>query len=64
MVTSGSSNAILTSDLLSSDGPFGRVADDFVRSRCTQCDQPLTEDPRYGEWGAYCSPCWVAERNV
>jgi hypothetical protein len=53
----GRSNAILVSDLLSQDGPHGRVADDFVSARCASCGGQLTHDPRYGEWGAYCSTC-------
>ncbi|MDJ0790459.1 MAG: hypothetical protein QNJ71_01040 [Acidimicrobiia bacterium] len=57
-MVNGRSNAILVSELLSSDGPHVRVADDFVRSRCTSCGEALTHDPRYGEWGAYCTGCW------
>lgn len=60
----GHSNAILLSDLLSQDGPHQRAADDFVRAQCTVCGQPLAHDPRYGEWGAYCSSCWATERTA
>lgn len=60
----GRSNAILLADLLSQDGPHIRIADDFVRAVCAHCGQPLTDDPRFGEWGAYCAACWVDLRAV
>jgi len=60
----GRSNAILVTDLLAQDGPFGRAADDFVRACCAHCGQPLSDDPRYGEWGAYCASCWATERSA
>ncbi len=60
----GRSNAILVSELLSSDGPHERVADDFVRARCAGCGDALSHDPRHGEWGSYCTTCWGAERGV
>lgn len=56
----GYSNTILVTDLLAKDGPFTRVADDFVASRCTSCGIALAHDPRHGEWGAYCTNCWAA----
>lgn len=57
-MSSGRSNAILVSQLLSQDGPHGRVADDFVKARCAECGSPLQHDPRHGEWGTFCSACW------
>lgn len=56
----GYSNTILVTDLLDKDGPFTRVADDFVAARCTKCGKELAHDPRYGEWGTYCPDCWIA----
>ena len=55
----GRSNTILITDLLSQDGPHTRVADDFVRAQCAHCGQPLDHEPRYGEWGAYCTGCFT-----
>ncbi len=57
-MSTGRSNAVLVSQLLSHDGPYGRVADDFVRSVCAGCGAELAHDPRYGEWGAFCAQCW------
>ncbi len=56
----GYSNTILVTDLLTKDGPFVRIADDFLAERCTACEVELAHDPRHGEWGAYCTNCWVA----
>jgi hypothetical protein len=56
------SNTILVSDLLSHDGPHQHVADNFVRSVCSGCGTTLTHDPRYGEWGAFCTQCWPDSR--
>ncbi len=63
-MSTGYSNAVLVADLLSMDGPFGRVADDFVAARCARCSTELAHDPRYGEWGAYCSNCWVESQTA
>ncbi len=63
VMPTGRSNAVLISDLLSSDGPHARIADDFVRARCTQCGQPVAHDPRYDEWGAYCADCWSRQHR-
>ncbi len=60
----GHSNTVLVADLLTKDGPHGRVADDFVSSRCTRCGVELSHDPRYGEWGAYCPNCWAESRSA
>jgi hypothetical protein len=60
----GHSNTILVSDLLSKDGPHARVAEDFLVARCTGCGTQLAHDPRYGEWGAYCSNCWAESRSA
>ncbi|MEN8041454.1 MAG: hypothetical protein ABFR95_08115 [Actinomycetota bacterium] len=60
----GHSNTVLVSDLLSKDGPFKRVAEDFLSERCTQCGVGLSHDPRYGEWGAYCPNCWAQARTA
>lgn len=60
----GRSNAVLVTDLLKQEGPFQRAADDFVRACCAHCGQPLTDDPRYGEWGAYCTACYVEARSA
>jgi hypothetical protein len=61
-MSTGRSNTILVSELLSQDGPHGRVADNFVRSVCSGCGAQLTHDPRYGEWGAFCTRCWPDAR--
>jgi len=58
------SNAVLVSDILSHDGPFQRVADNFVHSLCSGCGATLTHDPRYGEWGAFCTQCWPDSRTA
>lgn len=55
---------MLVTDLLKQEGPFQRAADDFVRACCAHCGQPLTDDPRYGEWGAYCTACYVEARSA
>lgn len=60
----GRSNTILIADLLSHDGPHLRVADDFVRAQCTQCGEALAHDPRYDEWGAYCTDCWASTGHI
>lgn len=59
----GHSNTVLVSDLLTRDGPFVRVADAFMSSRCTGCGAQLAHDPRYAEWGAYCPNCWAEIRT-
>jgi len=60
----GHSNAVLVSDLLTRDGPFTRVADDFLSACCAVCGTQLGRDPRYGEWGAYCPTCWAESRSA
>ena len=61
-MSTGRSNTVLVSQILSQDGPHTRVADDFVRAQCAGCGSPLAHDPRYGEWGAYCTTCWPDAR--
>lgn len=60
----GRSNTVLITDLLSKDGPHTRVADEFLRATCSRCGQPLTLDPRYDEWGPYCTECTGELRSV
>jgi hypothetical protein len=58
------SNTILVLELLSHDGPYQAFADSFVRSLCSGCGVALTHDPRYGEWGAFCTQCWPDARTA
>lgn len=60
----GHSNTVLVSDILTEDGPFTRVAEDFLSACCTGCGVQLAHDPRYGEWGAYCPNCWADVRSA
>lgn len=60
----GHSNTILVTDLLSVDGPFTHLADSFITAQCAGCGVALQHDPRFGEWGSYCSACLPQTRTA
>ncbi len=53
----GTNAAVLVTDLLTDDGPSGEVADDFVATRCTICDQLGSDDMRFRAAGYLCARC-------
>lgn len=53
----GASQAVLVRDLLSSEGPFAAIADDFVDDRCSVCAGPAGDDVRFLDAGFVCGEC-------
>lgn len=58
----GTGPAVLVSDLLDGDGPFIKVADDFVVQRCASCRVQVEDDLRYRLAGLLCEECAVLAR--
>ncbi len=54
----GTSQAILTTELFAGDGPYRSVADDFVAQRCSVCGGVADDEVRFFRDGYYCSSCW------
>jgi len=50
---------VLLSELLSGDGPFRQVADDFLASVCTGCGRTVDRNGVHDGRGFFCSPCWA-----
>ena len=63
-MATGFSNTILVSDLLTTDGPFAHIAENFLSSQCAGCGSQLDHDPRHGEWEAYCATCWARSQTA
>lgn len=53
----GTSVAILVSDLLTAEGPYDRVADDFIEASCTTCGAGDLSELRFRNGGFLCDPC-------
>ena len=53
----GTSAAILVADLLTGEGPFNRVADDFIDASCSGCGRLDQADLRFGDDGFFCEAC-------
>lgn len=53
----GTSQAVLVRDLLSGDGPFAPIADDFLSGMCTLCSQPVDHDYPFVADGHMCEAC-------
>lgn len=58
LMSNGTRPAVLTTELLSRDGPFRRAADDFLASVCTRCGRPVERDGMPLGDGYFCTPCW------
>lgn len=54
---SGTNRAVLVSELLTHDGPFGDVAEDFVLGRCTRCRSDVDGDAFFLDIGFVCGAC-------
>ena len=52
----GMGQAVLVSELLRTDGPYGTVADDFLSDRCSRCREWELEDMRFSVSGAFLCP--------
>jgi hypothetical protein len=52
------------SELFSGDGPFLRVADDFVASVCTRCGRTVDRQGTHDDHGYFCSPCWARRTTI
>lgn len=53
----GTSQAVLVRDLLSGDGPYAPIADDFLSGMCTLCSQPVEHEYPFIAGGYVCEPC-------
>lgn len=53
----GTSVAILVTDLLSTEGPYPHVADDFIEACCSQCGTMDVTDLRFRHGGFLCDRC-------
>lgn len=53
----GTNRAVLVSELLTQDGPFVDVADDFIVGRCSRCGQDAGDDVYFMTDGFLCEPC-------
>ena len=53
----GTSVAILVTDLLTTEGPYPRVADDFIDSACSRCGAFDQRDLRFCQGALLCDPC-------
>jgi hypothetical protein len=54
---SGTNRAVLVTELLTHDGPFVVIADDFVAARCSRCGGEAGDDAYFLEAGFLCGPC-------
>jgi len=54
---SNSSPGILISELTSGDGPYARVADDFLHRTCSRCGQPVEGDFVLLNGAYHCREC-------
>lgn len=59
---SGTNRAVLVSELLSHDGPFVDIAEDFVVGRCSRCGSDVDGDAFFLDLGFVCGVCARAER--
>lgn len=59
---SGTNRAVLVSELLSHDGPFVDVAEDFVLGRCGRCASDVDGDAFFLDVGFVCGACARSER--
>ena len=56
----GTSVAILVTDLLTTEGPYRRVADDFIDAACSGCGTTDLTDLRFRSGGFFCDRCATA----
>ncbi len=54
---SGTNRAVLVSELISGDGPYVAVADDFIASRCSVCAHDAGDDAFFLDEGFVCGTC-------
>lgn len=57
----GTSVAVLVTDLLATEGPHRRVADDFIDATCTGCGAIDQSDLRFRAGGLFCDRCAEVE---
>lgn len=53
----GTSRAVLVRDLFHGEGPFTKIADDFLSYRCSVCRLPVDGDARFLRAGYLCPTC-------
>ena len=53
----GTNQAILLTDLLDGEGPFARLADDFVAGCCTRCRAMVDDEFRLHGRAVLCAEC-------
>ena len=58
MSRSGTRPGLLIEELLSADGPFEGLADDFVTRTCTGCRAEVATEVFFHDSGYYCATCW------
>jgi hypothetical protein len=58
-MSNGTRPGVLLTELLSGDGPFTAVAEDFVASICTSCGRTVDRHGVHDDRGYYCSACWA-----
>ncbi|HSF84552.1 MAG TPA: hypothetical protein VLG28_02680 [Acidimicrobiia bacterium] len=54
---SGTNRAVLVGELLTLDGPYIVVADDFVAGRCSRCGEDAGDDAFFLDIGFLCGTC-------
>jgi hypothetical protein len=59
----GTSRAVLVAELLSADGPYVTIADDFVMGRCSRCAHEVDDDVVFVPDGFYCGECARSVRS-
>jgi hypothetical protein len=57
LMKNGTSVAILVTDLLTAEGPYRRVADDFIDAACSGCGSTDLTDLRFRGGGFFCDGC-------
>ncbi len=58
-MSNGTRPGVLIRDLLSGDGPYARVAEDFLTGTCSGCGRPVERDAIHHDSGYLCAPCWA-----
>jgi hypothetical protein len=53
----GSNRAVLVGELISHDGPFVDIAEDFVLGRCSRCADQTGDDVHFLSDGFLCGVC-------
>jgi hypothetical protein len=57
-MSNGARPGVLLSELLSGDGPFITVAEEFLTNLCAGCGRTVDRDGVHYDEASYCSPCW------